>query len=112
MIAGVIRWSARNLLLVLIATAAIVGGGLFAVGRLSLDALPDPEHDHDVLLVTADEGSAGLQRLAQRSLCDGLVLMDIEARDERVPVAASLSVPVILIGVPGNCLPMLTAWRT
>ncbi len=41
MIAGVIRWSARNLLLVLIATAGLVGGGLFAVGRLSLDAIPD-----------------------------------------------------------------------
>src|ERR1700740_1495271 len=60
------------------------------------------EHDHDVLLVTADEGSAGLRRLAGRSLCDALVLMDIEARDERVPVAASLPVPVILIGVPDD----------
>jgi len=58
------------------------------------------EHDHDVLLVTADEGSAGLRRLAGRSLCDAIVLMDIESRDERVPVAASLPVPVILIGVP------------
>jgi DNA-binding LacI/PurR family transcriptional regulator len=58
------------------------------------------EHDHDVLLVTADEGSAGLRRLAERSLCDAIVLMDIETRDDRVPVAASLSVPVILIGVP------------
>jgi Cu(I)/Ag(I) efflux system membrane protein CusA/SilA len=42
MIAGIIRWSARNLLLILIATAAIIGGGLFAVGRLSLDALTSP----------------------------------------------------------------------
>src|SRR5258705_3492150 len=58
------------------------------------------EHDHDVLLVTADEGSAGLRRLAERSLCDAIVLMDIATRDERVPVAAPLSVPVILIGVP------------
>ena len=41
MIAAVIRWSARNRLLVLIAAIALVGGGLFAVGRLSLDALPD-----------------------------------------------------------------------
>jgi DNA-binding LacI/PurR family transcriptional regulator len=57
-------------------------------------------HDHDVLLVTSDEGPAGLRRLAGRSLCDGIVVMDIEARDERVPVAASLSVPVVLIGVP------------
>jgi DNA-binding LacI/PurR family transcriptional regulator len=59
-------------------------------------------HDHDVLLVTSDEGSAGLRRLAGRSLCDAIVLMDIEARDERVPVAAALPVPVVLIGVPSD----------
>ena len=58
------------------------------------------EEDHDVLLVTRDEGSAGLTRLAARSLCDGIVLMDIEARDARIPVAAGLAVPVILIGLP------------
>lgn len=57
-------------------------------------------HDHEVLLVTSDEGSAGLRRVAGRSLCDAIVLMDIEARDDRIPVAASLPVPVILIGVP------------
>ena len=57
-------------------------------------------NDHEVLLVTADEGSAGLRRLAGRSLCDAIVLMDILTRDERVPVAASLRIPVILIGVP------------
>jgi DNA-binding LacI/PurR family transcriptional regulator len=57
-------------------------------------------HDHEVLLVTSDEGSAGLRRLAGRSLCDAIVLMDIEARDDRILVAASLPVPVILIGVP------------
>jgi DNA-binding LacI/PurR family transcriptional regulator len=56
--------------------------------------------DHDVLLVTSDEGSAGLRRLAGRSLCDAIVLMDIEAHDERIPVAASLRVPVVLVGVP------------
>src|SRR6476619_1927171 len=58
------------------------------------------ERDHDLLLVTADEGSEGLRRLAGRSLCDAIVLMDIEARDERVPVAAALPMPVVLIGVP------------
>jgi DNA-binding LacI/PurR family transcriptional regulator len=58
--------------------------------------------DHEVLLVTSDEGSAGLRRLAGRSLCDAIVLMDVEARDERVPVAAALPVPVVLIGVPND----------
>jgi DNA-binding LacI/PurR family transcriptional regulator len=58
--------------------------------------------DHDVLLVTADEGSAGLSRLAGRSLCDAIVMMDIEAQDVRIPVAAALDLPVILIGVPDD----------
>jgi DNA-binding LacI/PurR family transcriptional regulator len=58
--------------------------------------------DHDVLLVTADEGSAGLTRLSGRRLCDAIVMMDIGAEDARIPVAASLEVPVILIGVPSD----------
>jgi DNA-binding LacI/PurR family transcriptional regulator len=62
------------------------------------------ERDHDVLLVTRDEGSAGLTRLASRSLCDAIVLMDIEEHDARIPVAAALGVPVILIGLPAEPL--------
>ncbi|OZM76988.1 LacI family transcriptional regulator [Pseudonocardia sp. MH-G8] len=58
--------------------------------------------DHDVLLVTTDEGAAGLTRLAGRALCDAIVLMDIGAADPRLPVAAALGVPVILIGVPDD----------
>jgi len=59
-------------------------------------------NDHEVLLVTADEGSAGLQRLAGRALCDAIIMMDIREQDERVPVAAALPVPVVLVGVPGD----------
>jgi len=58
------------------------------------------EADHDVLLVTADEGPSALTRLAGRSLCDAIVLMDIAAHDARLPVAAATRVPVILIGIP------------
>jgi DNA-binding LacI/PurR family transcriptional regulator len=60
------------------------------------------ERDHEVLLVTADQGSAGLRRLAGRALCDAIVLMDILDRDDRVPVAAELPVPVVLVGVPAD----------
>jgi DNA-binding LacI/PurR family transcriptional regulator len=60
------------------------------------------EVDHDVLLVTANEGASALTRLGGRSLCDAIVLMDIEAHDERIPVVSSLRVPVILIGVPND----------
>ncbi|MBT2233906.1 LacI family DNA-binding transcriptional regulator [Nonomuraea sp. NEAU-A123] len=82
----------------------------FGVGGETFGLLPFIEtiassaraHDHDVLLVTADEGSAGLRRLAGRALCDAIIMMDIEEQDERVPVAAALSVPVVLIGVPAD----------
>ena len=60
------------------------------------------ERDHEVLLVTADQGSAGLRRLAGRALCDAIIMMDILDQDDRVPVAAALSVPVVLVGVPAD----------
>jgi DNA-binding LacI/PurR family transcriptional regulator len=59
-------------------------------------------NDYEVLLVTADEGSAGLRRLAGRALCDAVIMMDIQEQDERVPVAASLPIPVVLVGVPDD----------
>lgn len=82
----------------------------FGVGGETFGLLPFIEtiassaraHDHEVLLVTADEGSAGLRRLAGRALCDAIIMMDIEERDDRVAVAAALSVPVVLIGVPAD----------
>ena len=57
MIAPVIRWSARNVLLVLIASAALAGGGLVALGRLSLDAIPDLS-DTQVIVYTEYPGQA------------------------------------------------------
>ena len=57
MIAAVIRWSARSLLLIVIATAGLVGVGLFAVGHLSLDALPDLS-DTQVIVYTEMPGQA------------------------------------------------------
>ena len=57
MIAALIRWSARNLLLVLIAASALVGGGLYSVGRLSLDANPELS-DPQVIVYTEMSGQA------------------------------------------------------
>ena len=57
MIAGIIRWSARNILLMLILTAAVVGAGLYTVGRLSLDAIPDLS-DTQVIVYTEMPGQA------------------------------------------------------
>jgi DNA-binding LacI/PurR family transcriptional regulator len=57
---------------------------------------------HDVLLLTNDEGPEGLRRVAGTALVDGLVLMDVQLRDERVPILGELGLPAVLIGVPDD----------
>jgi len=57
-------------------------------------------HDHDVLLLTNDEGPDGLRRVAASAIADAIIVMDIEATEPRVPVLQSLLRPVVLIGVP------------
>ena len=57
MIASVIRWSARNIMLMLILAAALVAGGLYSVGRLPLDAIPDLS-DTQVIVYTEMPGQA------------------------------------------------------
>jgi Cu(I)/Ag(I) efflux system membrane protein CusA/SilA len=57
MIARLIAWSARNLMLVLIATAFAVVGGLWALKNLPLDAIPDLS-DTQVIVYTEFPGQA------------------------------------------------------
>jgi LacI family transcriptional regulator len=57
---------------------------------------------HDVLLVTADEGPDGLRRIAASAMVDGLVLMDVELNDSRVPLLRALDRPSVLIGFPAD----------
>jgi DNA-binding LacI/PurR family transcriptional regulator len=58
------------------------------------------DHDHDVLLLTKDEGPAALQRVASSALADALIVMDVEAAEPRVPMLLALDCPVVLIGAP------------
>ncbi|MFI7638533.1 LacI family DNA-binding transcriptional regulator [Nonomuraea sp. NPDC049400] len=58
--------------------------------------------DHDVLLLTADEGTAGIRRVAASALVDALVLMDVELDDRRVPLLRELPEPSVLIGFPAE----------
>ena len=59
-------------------------------------------YGHDVLLLTQDEGVAGLQRVTGASLVDAIILMDVEARDVRLPLLRSLPLPAVLIGFPAD----------
>ena len=58
--------------------------------------------DHDVLLLTQDEGVTGLQRVAGTSLVDAIIVMDVELFDPRIPVLRALKRPAVMIGVPAE----------
>jgi len=57
MLAKIIEWSARNLFLVLLATLFVVIGGIYAVMKTPLDALPDLS-DVQVIVYTEYPGQA------------------------------------------------------
>ena len=57
MIARVIAWSARNLLLVLFGTGFAAAAGIYALVHLPLDAIPDLS-DTQVIIYTEDPGQA------------------------------------------------------
>ena len=59
-------------------------------------------YDHDVLLLTQDEGVEGLQRVSGSALVDAIIVMDVETRDSRLPVLRSLRRPTVLIGFPAD----------
>ncbi|WP_016700034.1 LacI family DNA-binding transcriptional regulator [Actinoalloteichus spitiensis] len=60
------------------------------------------ERDQDVLLVTGDQGVAGINRISGSAMADGLVVMDVEMHDERVPLLRDLPQPSVLIGFPAD----------
>ncbi|MCO8269839.1 LacI family transcriptional regulator [Actinoplanes sp. TRM 88003] len=57
-------------------------------------------HNHDVLLLTKDEGTAGLERVAHSTMVDALIVMDVERDDVRIQALRNLKQPSVLIGLP------------
>ena len=57
MITRLIRWSATNLVLILIASVFVVGAGIYAVRHVPLDAIPDLS-DTQVIIYTEYSGQA------------------------------------------------------
>jgi DNA-binding LacI/PurR family transcriptional regulator len=60
------------------------------------------QHGYDVLLITNDEGPAGVRRIALSGRADGVILMDVELQDERIPVLHELGTQAALIGLPDD----------
>jgi len=59
-------------------------------------------HDHDVLLLTQEEGEEGLRRVADTALVDALIVMDVQLHDPRIPLLRSLERPSVMIGFPAE----------
>ena len=59
-------------------------------------------HHYDVLLITNDEGLEGVRRVSASGLADGVILMDVELDDERIPVLRAQGTQAALIGVPDD----------
>ncbi|GGI93767.1 LacI family DNA-binding transcriptional regulator [Streptomyces brasiliensis] len=57
-------------------------------------------HDHDVLLLTQEEGEDGLRRVADTALVDALIVMDVQLHDPRMPLLRTLDRPSVMIGFP------------
>jgi DNA-binding LacI/PurR family transcriptional regulator len=60
------------------------------------------QHGYDVLLITNDEGPEGVRRVAASGLADGVILMDVELDDERIPALRAQGTQAALIGLPDD----------
>ena len=63
-------------------------------------ALGARQRDHDLLLLTQAEGTAGLERVTSSAMVDALIVMDVGTHDERIPLITTLRQPTVLIGLP------------
>ncbi|WP_216896415.1 LacI family DNA-binding transcriptional regulator [Nocardia alni] len=93
--------SRSNILALMIPLRADVGVPVvmqFAVAAVTAAR----RHDHDVLLLTQEEGEDGLRRVVDGAIADGIIVMDVQLHDSRLPLLRSLEHPCVLIGVPAD----------
>lgn len=60
------------------------------------------ERDYDTLLLVHDDAGEGMKRSAATSLADGVIVLDVDAHDERADLARKLKVPTVFIGIPDD----------
>lgn len=56
--------------------------------------------DYDVLLLTDEQASAGMHRVAASGLVDGIIVLDVAPTDERVALSREIPTPTVFVGVP------------
>jgi DNA-binding LacI/PurR family transcriptional regulator len=60
------------------------------------------QHGWNVVLLTGPDGRSEIDRVVRSKMVDGLILMEVLAHDERVPLVAELGGPTVLLGVPDD----------
>ena len=56
--------------------------------------------DYDVMLVTANEGTEGIVRVASTALCDAVLVGEVESSESRIAALSQIPIPAVMIGVP------------
>ncbi|MGW5661532.1 LacI family DNA-binding transcriptional regulator [Streptomyces sp. NPDC003758] len=59
-------------------------------------------HGYDTLLITNHEGPEGVHRVAASGLADGVILMDVQLDDARIPLVRGRPTQAVLIGLPDD----------
>ncbi|MFI8089944.1 LacI family DNA-binding transcriptional regulator [Streptomyces sp. NPDC086080] len=59
-------------------------------------------HDHDVLLLTQEDGEEGIRRVTGTGLADAVIVTDVQLQDPRLPLLRAHSLPSVLIGLPAE----------
>lgn len=59
-------------------------------------------NDYDILLLTEEEASHGMGRVASSGLVDGVLVLDVAPADERVALARRIDIPTVFIGLPDD----------
>lgn len=59
-------------------------------------------NDYDILLLTDEQASAGMSRVASSGLVDAILVLDVAPEDERVALAKAIDTPCVFIGVPNE----------
>ncbi|KQR17373.1 LacI family DNA-binding transcriptional regulator [Cellulomonas sp. Leaf334] len=60
------------------------------------------ELGYDILLVSEADGARALQRITSSLMVDGVVLLNVAERDDRLDVLRGANRPGVLVGLPGD----------
>ncbi|MFV0374683.1 MAG: LacI family DNA-binding transcriptional regulator [Microbacterium sp.] len=58
--------------------------------------------DYDILLLTEEDASAGMERVTARRLIDAILVLDVAPTDPRADIARAIDIPAVFVGVPDN----------